>query len=137
MLPQNHEGCVVTGKPHQVRFRDDAPRLFPELEGYVTRARPAGKLSIEVPVQDLAGIRAAVRCEVNRIVFLDRGESAGLEKMGAECALEHMMRGSGSYGPETLARHEKALRRLLRMPAYRLRYQRLEDAMEALESLTA
>jgi len=100
-------------------------------------ARPTGKISIEVPMNALAGIRGAVRCEVQRMVFLDRGNSGGLERIGAESALEQMMQNSYSYSLETQARHEKALRRLLRMPSYRLRYERLQDAVEALESLTA
>jgi hypothetical protein len=137
ILPQNRRDCVVTGKPHQARFREDAPRLFAELDGYATRARPTGKLSIEVPMAALSGIRGAVRCEVKRMVFLDRGKSAGLERIGVESALEQMMQHSTSYGAETQARHENALRRLLHLPLYRLRYERLQDAIEALEGLTA
>ena len=137
VLPQNGEGCMVTGKPHQARFREDAPRLFPELDGYATRARPTGKLSIEVPMASLPGIRSAVRCEVKRLVFLDRGKSVGLERLGAEDALQRMMEHSGSYGAETHARHTRAVRRLLDAPAYQLRYERLQEAIEALEYLTA
>jgi hypothetical protein len=136
ILPQNHAGCAVTGKPHQARLREDAARLFPELEGYATRARPTGKLSIEVPMASLPGIRTAVRCEVSRVVFLDRGRSVGSERMGVESALEQLMQYSRAYGAATQARHERALRRLLRAPAYQLRYERLRDAMEALEGLT-
>lgn len=136
ILPQNHASRTVTGKPHQARLREDAARLFPELEGYATRARPTGKLSIEVPMASLPGIRTAARCEVSRMVFLDRGESAGLEGMGVESALEQLMQYSRNYGEATQARHERALRRLLRAPAYQLRYERLRDGMEALEDLT-
>jgi hypothetical protein len=137
VLPQNREDCVVTGKPHQARFREDAPRLFPEFDGYATRARPTGKLSIEVPMTSIAGIRTAVQCEVRRLVFLDRGKCGGLERIGVESALEQMMQDSRSQSEETQARHERALRRLLHAPAYRLRYERIQDAIEALESLTA
>jgi hypothetical protein len=137
ILPQNRGDCVVTGKPHQARFRDDAPRLFPELEGYSTRARPTGKLSIEAPMASLPGIRTALQCQVRRNVFLDRGNSVGLERIGVEKALEEMMQDSRALGAETQARHEKALRRLLHAPAYRLHYERLADAIAALESLTA
>jgi hypothetical protein len=137
ILPQNRCDCVVTGKPHQARFREDAPRLFPEFDGYATRARPTGKLSIEVPMKALPGIRSAVRSEVKRMVFLDRGKARGLERIGVESALEQMMQDSRSYGEETQARHERALRRLLHAPMYRLCYERSQDAIEALESLTA
>jgi hypothetical protein len=136
ILPQNREDCVVIGKPHQARLREDAPLLFPELDGYATRARPTGKLSIEVPMASLPGIRTAVRCEVRYCVFLDRGDSAGLERVGMERGLQQMTHESDSYGAETQARYEKAVRRLLRAPAYVLRYERLQDAMKALEGLT-
>jgi hypothetical protein len=135
MLPQNREDCIVTGKPHQARFREDVPRLFPELEGYVMRARPSGKLSIEVPMAQL-GIRTSVRCAVSRNVFLHRGQSAGLERIGVDSALQQMARDSNPFGEETQARQHKALRRLAQMPAYRLRYERLQDAIELLEGLT-
>lgn len=137
ILPQNREDRVVTGKPHQARFREDAPLLFPELNGYATRARPTGKLSIEVPMTSLPGIRVAVRCEVRYCVFLHRGNSAGMARVGIEEGLEQIMHESRSYGAETCARHENALRRLSYAPAYRLQYERLEDAIGALDRLTA
>jgi len=137
ILPQNREDYVVTGKPHSARFRDDAPELFPELNGYVTRARPTGKLSIEVPMDALTGIRTAVRGSVKHLVFLERGQAGGLSRIDAGSAMGLMTQNSGSYGPATLARHEKALRRLLHAPAYRLRYRKLSEAIDALESLTA
>ncbi len=136
-LPQNHPSREVTGKPHQARFREDAPRLFPEFDGYATRARPTGKVSIEVPMDTLKGIRTAERCEVETIVFLNRGESGGLSQVSGEEAIEEMVGGAGQYGPATFARHERALRRLLDAPAYRLRYTTMEQALEALESLGA
>lgn len=136
ILPQNDAGCAVTGKPHQARLREDAPRLFPELEGYQTRARPTGKLSIEVPMASLPGIRTAVRSEARRMVFLDRGKSPKLSSMGVEPALQQMMQYGRDYSVATQSRHEKALRRLLTTPPYHLRYERLQDAMEALETLT-
>lgn len=136
-FPQNHDTRKVTGRPHQARFREDAPRLFPEFDGYVTRARPTGKVSIEVPMDALAGIETAQHCDVEALVFLERGESGGLSRLSGEEAMERMLANSGSYGPATFARHEHALRRLLCAPAYRLRYADLEEALCALERLTA
>jgi hypothetical protein len=135
MLAQNQLGREVTGRPHLARFREDATRLFPEIDGYTMRARPTGKLSIEVPMDRLQGICTAPRCEVENLVFLDRGKSGGLLPISHEEALEEMLASSGSYGPATFARHERALRRLLEVPAYRLRYTTLAEALEALETL--
>lgn len=72
-LLQESEDRIAIGKPHQARVRDDAPRLFPELEGYCTRARPNGKLSIEIPLEAFPQIRTALHCGIEAIVFLDRG----------------------------------------------------------------
>ncbi len=136
-FPQNHDTRKVTGRPHQARFREDAPRLFPEFDGYVTRARPTGKVSIEVPMDTLAGIETAQHCNVDFLVFLERGESGGVSRLSDEDAMERMLANSGSYGPATFARHERAMRRLLGAPAYRLRYKDLDEAIAALERLTA
>jgi hypothetical protein len=135
-LPQNHETRAVTGRPHQARFREDAPRLFPEIDGYTIRARPTGKVSIEVPMNALEGISTSQHCEVETLVFLERGESGGLSRLPVEEALERMLADSGCYGPATFARHERALRRLAGAPAYRLRYTKMEEALAALERLS-
>jgi hypothetical protein len=137
ILPQSQAGCTVTGRPHLARLREDAPRLFPELKGYETRARPTGKLSIEIPMASLPGIRTAARSEVKRMVFLDRGNATKLGRMGVEHALQQMLQYSRDYAAETQVRHEKALRRLLPAPPYHLQYERLQEAVAALEDLTA
>ena len=38
------EDRVAIGKPHQLRFRHDVARHFPELAGYIASAHPNGKL---------------------------------------------------------------------------------------------
>ncbi len=135
-LPQNSDTREVTGRPHQARFREDAPRLFPEIDGYSMRARPTGKLSIEVPMDSLKGISTASHCEVETLVFLDRGGPSGIFPVSHEEALERMLADSGNYGPATFARHERALRRLLDAPAYRLGYSAVPEALDALETLS-
>ena len=137
ILPQNAEGRLVTGKPHQARFREDAPKLFPEIEGFQMLARPTGKLSIEVPMNQLPGLRTAMRSHVETLVFLDRGKSGGLSAISREEAMEIMLSESCQYSPETFVRHERALRRLLQARVYRLRYTTLEEALEALETFSA
>jgi hypothetical protein len=136
-LPQNHPGREITGRPHQARFREDAPRLFPEIDGFAMRARPTGKLSIEVPMDQLNGIVTATRCQIETLVFLNRGESGGLSRIGREETIERLLAESSHYGPGTFARHEAALRRLLEAPAYRLSYVTLPEALDALETISA
>ena len=135
-LLQESEDRIVIGKPHQARVRDDAPRLFPELERYCTRARPNGKLSIEIPMEAFPWIRTALHCRVDAIVFLDRRSGTpGLVAAPREETADALLAAMPSYGHEVRSRHERAVRRLLEVPAYRLRYERLEDAMELLDGL--
>ena len=72
-------GCspaVRTGSRSAVRTRSASarmrPRHFPELEGWIARARPNGKISIEVPTRTFPGSPPRSRCEIGRIVFLHR-----------------------------------------------------------------
>ncbi len=133
---QESEDRVVIGKPHQARVRDDAPRLFPELEGYCTRARPSGKLSIEIPLDDFPDIRTALHCRVDAIVVLDRREGTpGLAPVPPEEMAEALLLEMPSYGHELRDRHQRAVNRLLEVPAYRMRYQKLEDAMRMLDRI--
>ncbi len=134
LLPNSAER-IALGRPRQVRFRPDAPRLFPELEGYLVRARPTGKLAFEVDTS-LLGIRTADRTSVDAIVFLERGGGiADVHRISAEDALERLLTDMPSYGEEVDELHERTLRRVTAAPAYRLRYQSIEDAIRLLSAL--
>ncbi|SPE24803.1 Hpr(Ser) kinase/phosphatase [Candidatus Sulfopaludibacter sp. SbA3] len=127
---------IAIGKPHQARVRDDAPRLFPELEGFCTSARPNGKLSIEIPLDAFAHIQTALHCRIETIVFLDRRPGTpGLQNVPAEEVAAAFLADMPSYGDEVRARNERVVGRLSQLPAYRLRYERLADALQLLEGL--
>jgi hypothetical protein len=131
------EGRTAVGRPHVARFREDAPRHFPELEGYVARARPNGKLTIEVPLSAFPGIRTASRCAIGCVVLLNRqsGGGAWAEAIPPSEIVERLIGDMPSYGDEVRARMEKTARKLLDVPAYRLTYGRLDDAVTALGEL--
>jgi hypothetical protein len=137
LLPDADDRTAI-GKPHQARFRDDAPGLFPELAGYVPRLRPNGKLSIEVPMSAFPRIHTASRCRIGCVVFLDRrhGSPARAEAMPPSEVVETLVRDMPSYGDEVRAMVEKAVRRLQQVPAYRMRYEALDEAVELLSKLT-
>jgi len=130
---------VVAGKPHQVRFRHDAPRFFPELAGQVARTRPNGKLSIEVLLNAFPEIATAKRCAVAGVVFLERGsgEEAWIEAMESSNAVELMLRDMPSYGAEVNALHERTVGALVGVPAWRLHYNSLEEALRLLSGIEA
>ena len=136
LLPEEDDGTAA-GRPHLARFRDDAPRLFPELEGYVARARPNGKLSIEVPLSAFPRIRTAKRCRIASVVLLDRqdGGGAGAKAIPPSEVVERLIGDMPSYGDEVNARAERTVRRLLRVPAYRLTYSALDEAVALLSEL--
>ena len=135
LLP-NQPGRIAIGRPRHARFRLDAPRLFPELEDYIARARPNGKVSIEVPLAGLPGIRTSDRVPIEAIVFLDRGPgAAGVESLSGAEAVDRVLADLPSYGDAVDAMHERAVRKLAGARAWRMRYETLDDALGILGSL--
>jgi hypothetical protein len=135
LLPNRPERIAI-GRPRQARFRLDAPGLFPELEGYIARARPTGKVSIEVPLAELPGIRTADRVPIEGIVFLDRGPgAAGAEPLSGAEAVERVLADLPSYNDAVDAMHERTVRKLAGARAWRMRYETLADAIGILGTL--
>jgi len=137
LLPESDDRVGI-GKPHQARFRDDAPELFPELAGYTAGSRPNGKLAVEVALAQFPQIRTASHCTIDTVVFLERrqGARAQAEPMAAAEVLDRLLQEGPAYGDEVLGRHERAIRRIAGMPAYRMRYDTLEEAVDLLAKLT-
>lgn len=124
---------TAIGRPHQVRFREDAPGLFPRLAGYGVRERPNGKIGLEVPTRSFPEIRTALRCRVGGMAWLDRRRGAAPAMEQVEPAeVARQLLNSGSHGPEVDAMHERATLRLLDLPACRLQYESLEDGLRLL-----
>jgi hypothetical protein len=140
MVPGSAD-LTVLGKPHQARLRHDAPRFFPELEGYITRARPNGKLSIEVPTAEFPEIQTAMRGRLGAVVFLRRREAgaAHLQRLSSHQVWEELMveGACAPYGDEVGARHVAERRRLLELPGYYLEYSDLGGAIGQLSKLAA
>jgi hypothetical protein len=130
---------TVLGKPHQARLRHDAQRLFPELEGYIARARPNGKISIEVPTAEFPEIRTAMRERPRVLVFLRRQEAgaAHLQHLSPRQVWDELT-GDGAYatyGDEVGLRHLAERKRLLELPGYCLYYSDLDGAIGQLSHL--
>jgi hypothetical protein len=128
---------IAIGKPHQVRFRHDAVRLFPELAGFPAREHPNGKLSIELPTSLFPAIHTAVRSPIRCLAFLDR-EGAGpaeAERMPAADAAERLLADLPSYGAEVNAIHESTIHHLAGLPAWQVRYRTLEDGIRLLSEI--
>jgi hypothetical protein len=131
------ESPVAIGKPHQVRLRGDAARHFLELEGVPARALPNGKLSMEVSTSLLARVHTARQIGVGTLVFLDRtGDGAAhVKRMDSSEAAALLLQDLPSYGPEVNAMHERTIGILAALPAWRLKYRRLDDAIRLLSQI--
>ena len=128
---------MAIGRPHQARFRGDAPALFPELSGNAITLRPNGRLAMEVPLAAFPEIRTASRCRIGQVVFLDRhaGAPAEAQPLDGTAAVESLLADMPSYGPEVNALHESTVRQLERVPAWRMSYEALSDGVALLSSL--
>ena len=129
--------ATAIGKPHQVRFREDAAALFPQLAGYGARQRPSGKIGIEVPMSAFPEVRTALQVKLGGIVWLDRrAVHPAIERVEPAEAIRQML-SSSSLGKEVDAMHVKAAQRLLHLPACRLRYEALADGLRLLSEFGA
>lgn len=128
---------ISIGSSHQIRFRDTAAALFPELRGRLATRRPGGKLSIEVWTEDLPQVRTATECRADFIVFLDRRPEgdAGLTPVTNEDALARWLGALAVFDRPVREEHEQSLRRLLEADAYELRYSTFDQAVAQLNAL--
>src|SRR5262249_8375422 len=120
----------VLGRHLQMRFRVDAPALFPELKDHIARERPNGKVSIEIPLSTSPKIRTAERVSAGAMIFLERRAGAGhrAERVAPEEAVGRILSNSPCYIDAVNALHERTVRRFAEVPAFRLEYESLDDA---------
>jgi hypothetical protein len=136
LLPEG-EPRMALGKPHEIRFRDDAAVLFPELQEYAARVRPNGKLTIEVPISALSGIRTASQCRIDCVVFLSRapGSKPQARRISGAEAMERLLLDMPAYEDDTWSLHQQTVRALTNTPAYEFRYEALPAAVDFLSTL--
>ena len=137
LLPDS-AGRDAIGRPREARFRPDASILFPELERFAERARPNGKISLVAPLSEFPGIETASRCSIGFLAILDRGSGgpASLTRLSADAASDLLLRDRPLYGLEEVdLLHERTLRSLSELPAYRLRYGSPEEGCELVTRL--
>ncbi len=136
-LMRNRMKLFAVGHSHMLRFRPDAPQLFPELQGRSVATRPNGKAGIEVFTRDLPEIRTAPGASIHHLVFLSRADhgSARLSAWSRAEALSWLTDAS-PYGQEVVRTAQRAAyERLTRLPVWRLRYSALDEAVACLDRL--
>jgi len=136
-LLRRSEDRLVLGKPREMRFRDSAVEILPELAGRPVARNFAGKMTIEVPTSELTGISTAVQCRAVAVVFLNRhsGGPARLVTLPFEESWRRLEQDLPLFDQEVHAQHRASLRHLLEAGAYELQYCGLEAAVAVLESL--
>jgi hypothetical protein len=128
---------VVVGNPYQIRFRESAIELFPELEQQRITPRVNGEMAIELATASLPDIATATECPVHYIVFLKRGDSSPTElsRFPRPKAFQFFER-TVCFGERHIRDDQyTALRNLLTAEVFELRYSDLDSAVSRLETL--
>jgi len=137
-LPFERRDRLVVGNCHQVRLRDSGALLFPELKGRPITPRAAGKPSIEIPTADLPELLTADSATVQSVIFLNRNDAniPELLPFDKETALSWFHQ-SPLKTKESYSVREAAIRHLLDVEIFELRYTDLNWAVERLQALAA
>ena len=127
---------AVVGFPHELRLREPARDLFPELRDRKATRRATGKMSIELRTAELPGIQTAPQADIWRVVFLDRRMGpARLQPYSREEGFRRMAQVLTFAEGDFLEAHLAALRKLLTIEVLELSYNDLDAAVIELLSL--
>jgi len=136
-LLRKRTGRRVTGNPFQMRFRESAVSLFPELANQRVTPRATGKLAIEVATATNIEISTISECSVDYIVFLNRFDSSpdGLLRFPKERAREWFEQVICYGESHDRNAHYATLRNLLTAEIFEMRYKHMDTALHLLEML--
>jgi|ERR1700722_3933011 len=134
-LVRSRKDLMCVGNPYQVRFREAAVDLFPELCQQAITQRATGEMAIELATAAVAEISTALTSSVDYVVFLNRRDHlpAGLVSLPKEAALAWFEQVITHGEAESRREQKMALRRLLEKPILELRYRDLDWAVDRLE----
>src|SRR5215469_1692814 len=121
-----------------LRLREDAVQLFPELANRLAVVRPNGKIALEIPTRELP-IRTVRGHSVDHVVYLDRGDYSGaaLEPYPRERAIEEWKQ-YAPFGTSAVRRAQlQCHHRLLNAGMWNMKYSQLADAIARLERLVS
>jgi hypothetical protein len=131
---RGNDNRTVIGRPYEIRFRESAIRLFPELSPFRPAVRPNGKTDLEIDTAEL-GIPVALRSSARHIVFLERSDATRLEKYSTEQAIQSLEK-TICYGSDrTRLEQRETLSRFAELPIWRLYYSGPNQAERTLKLL--
>jgi hypothetical protein len=136
-LVRRSDPPLVVGGPRDIHFRATALEILPELRGKLSPLHASGKLVLQVLTDAFPEIQRSVQASACAVVFLNRpaGGPARLIRMPAEDAFSRL--DADLPLMEIIEDQRASLRRLIDVGAYELRYQDLDDAVKALETLVS
>ena len=136
-LVRGRNDAMVVGNPYQIRFRESAIDLYPELKDWPLTLRATGEMAIELRTARMPEIRTTTECFVRYIVFLRRGHSgpprlSRFPKPEAFRWFEQVI----CCGESDVVEAQKAsLQSLLRAEIFELHYNDLAAAVSRLEQM--
>jgi hypothetical protein len=136
-IVRKRKGRVVVGNPHQMRFRESAIELFPELKEQRITPRFTGKMAIELATSTLPEIATITECQVDYIVFLNRREPEppSLRTLPEGIALQYFQQCIFLGDSEAQQAQRSSLDNLLTASVLEMRYRDLDWAVQRLETL--
>lgn len=135
-LVRAREDRYTIGDPYSIRFRPDAPQLFPELADRLPTVRPNGKVAIEILTAEL-DLKIAPGCQVDHVVCLNRERPcrAHLQQVPKERILEDWAQ-YASYGTQEVREAQRRCHeRMLGAQLWEMQYSDLDEAVARLELL--
>jgi hypothetical protein len=135
LVRDRHDRHAI-GDPFSIRFRPDAPQLFPELTDRMPTVRPNGKVAIEVLTADL-GLKIAASCQVDHVVCLNRERPgrARLSHVSKERLLDEWAQYASFGTREVREAQGRCHERLASAQLWEMQYSDLDDAVARLERL--
>jgi HPr Serine kinase C-terminal domain len=136
-IVRERPGRLVVGNPHQMRFRESAIELFPELKNQRVTPRATGKMAIEVATETLPEIDVITECQVDYIVFLNRREPSprGMFPVAKEVGLQYFEHCICFGEKEVRQAQIASIHNLLTAQTVEMRYHDLDWAVDRLETL--
>ena len=136
-IVRKRRGRVVVGNPCQMRFRESAVELFPELKKQRVTPRATGKMAIELATAILPEIATQAECQVDYIVFLNRREPAppSFLSVPKEIAWQYFQQYMCFGEDEVHQAQTASIHDLLTAKVFEMRYQDLDWAVERLGML--
>lgn len=129
----------VLGRPFEIRFRETARQLFPDLEMYPRVIRPNGKDDIEINPRDL-GLKCAIEGTASHLVLLERSDQpipATAVSLPPDEALHHLEQAICFGDESSRAEQLDSLRKLVALPTFRLSFYDVNSGERALRALVA